>query len=261
MISLHVVLPCLNEEEDIESATTILSEFLSAQMDACDWFITVADNGSTDATPAIGRRLAAASDRVRYLRLDQRGRGGALKRAWTESDADVSAFMDVDLSTDLRALPALVSAVTGRGHDVAVASRLRPGAQVLGRSFHREWLSRTFSLLVRGMFFARFVDPQCGFKVVSRRVVQDVLPLVRNKDWFFDTEMLILCEKNGYSICELPVRWVDDPDSRVEIFSTGWDLMKGLLRLRFGGLRRSCGALRALAGRGGPDNAGPTGQA
>lgn len=260
MTSLHVVLPCLNEEKNLAGSVTTLSEFLSAQMGACDWFVTVADNGSTDASPTIGRRLAAASDRVRYLRLDQRGRGAALKRAWMESDADIAAFMDMDLSTDLRALPALVSAIASGGHDVAAASRLRPGAQVLGRSFRREWLSRAYSLAVRGMFFTKFVDPQCGFKAVSRRVVQEVLPLVRNTSWFFDSELLILCEKNGYSIGELPVRWVDDPDSRVVIFSTGWDLMTGLLRLRFGGLRRSRRALR-VARRGGPENAATTGQA
>lgn len=257
MTSLHVVLPCLNEEKDLASSVAMLSEFLSAQMDACDWFITVADNGSTDASPTIGRRLAAANGRVRYLRLEQRGRGGALKRAWTESDADVAVFMDVDLSTDLRALPALVSAITGGGHDVAVATRLRPGAQVVGRSFRREYLSRGYSLLVRGMFLTRFVDPQCGFKAVSRRVVRDVLPLIRDTHWFFDSELLILCEKNGYSVCELPVRWVDDPDSRVGIVGTAWCLMTGLLRLRFGGLRRARRALRGAC-RGGPDNAAPT---
>ena len=243
MTSLHIVLPCLNEEKTLAGAVATLSEFLSAQMDVCDWFITVADNGSTDASPTIGRQLAAANERVRYLRLDPRGRGGAVKRAWTESDADVAAFMDVDLSTDLRALPALVSAVTGGGCDVAVGSRLRPGAQVVGRSFHREFISRGFSFIVRGMFRTRFVDPQCGFKAVSRRVVQDVLPLVRDTEWFFDSELLILCEKNGYRVCEMPVRWVDDPDSRVRIAGAVWCMTKGLLRLRFGGLWRSRRAL------------------
>lgn len=244
MASLHVVLPCLNEEEDLARAVTTLSGFLSAQMDACDWFITIADNGSTDATPIIGRRLAAANSQVRYLRLDQPGRGMALKRAWTESDADVSAFMDVDLSTDLHALPALVSAITDGCHDVATGSRLVPGAQVLGRSLLREFTSRTYSLMVRGMFFTRFSDPQCGFKAVSRRVVQNVLPLVRSTKWFFDSETLILCEKNGYSVYELPIRWTDDPNSQVSITSTAWEMIAGLLRLRFGGLRRSHRALR-----------------
>ena len=254
MTSLHVVLPCLNEEKNLAGAVVALSEFLSAQMDAYDWFITIADNGSTDASPTIGRQLAAENGRVRYLRLDQRGKGWALKRAWTESDADVAAFMDVDLSTDLRALPALVSAIADGGYDMAVGSRLKPGAQALGRSFHRKWISRGYNLMVRGMFFSRFADQQCGFKAVSRRVVRDVLPLVRNPGWFFDSELLILCEKSGYSICELPVRWVDDPDSRVRILHATWQATTGLLRLRFGGLRRSRHALRGTC-RSRPDDA------
>ena len=122
---------------------------------------------------------------------------------------------------------------------MAIGSRLKPGAQMLGRSCHRKFMSCGYSLMVRGMFCTRFVDPQCGFKAVSRRVVRDVLPLVGNTNWFFDSELLILCEKNGYSICELPVRWVDDPDSRVRIPHIVMEMMTGLLRLRFGGLRRS----------------------
>ena len=254
MTSLHVVLPCLNEEKNLADAVVTLSEFLSAQMDACDWFVTIADNGSTDASPTIGRQLAAANGRVRYLRLDQRGKGRALKRAWTESDADVAAFMDVDLSTDLRALPALVSAITDGGYDIAIGSRLGPGAQVLGRSFHRKFMSHGYSLMARGMFCTRLADQQCGFKAVSRRVVRDVLPLVRSPGWFFDSELLLLCEKSGYSICELPVRWVDDPDSRVWVLPATWQAMTDLLRLRFGGLRRSRRALRGTC-RSRPDDA------
>ena len=260
MTSLHVVLPCLNEEKSLAGTITTVSEFLSAQMDAYDWFITIADNGSTDASPTIGRRLAAENGRVRYLRLDQRGRGRALKRAWTESAADVAAFMDVDLSTDLRALPALVSAVADGGYDMAIGSRSRPGAQVLGRSFHRKFMSWGFSFMARGMFFSRFADQRCGFKAVSRRVVRDVLPLVRSPGWFFDSELLMLCEKSGYSICELPVRWADDPDSRVRILHAVWEMTTGLLRLRFGGLRRSRRALRG-ARRSRRDAAATTGQA
>ena len=238
MTSLDVVLPGLNEEKVLAGTVGTLSNFLSDHMEAYDWRIVIADNGSTDATPDIGRRLASENDRVIYLRLEQRGRGRALKHAWTESDADVVAYMDMDLSTDLKELPALVSAVAGEGHDVAVGSRLRRGAEVIGRSPTREFISRCYSLIFRSMFLTGFADAQCGFKAVSRRVVDQVLPMVRDTGWFFDTELLILCEKSGYSVEEIPVRWVDDPDSRVRIVSTAYEDMKGLLRLRFGGLRR-----------------------
>ena len=243
--TLDVVLPGLNEEDSLAGAVSTLGEFMTRHMDAYRWRIVVADNGSTDATPDIGRRLAAEHDSVRYLRLEQRGRGRALKHAWTKSDADVMAYMDMDLSTDLCALPPMVSAIADDGHDVAIGSRLKRGAQVIGRSPKREVISRCYSLIFRSMFLTGFVDAQCGFKAVSRRVVEQVLPLVKDTGWFFDTELLILCEKNGYTVREIPVRWVDDPDSRVRIVSTAYEDMKGLLRLRFGGLNES----RTILGR------------
>ena len=239
MTKLDVVLPGLNEEEGLENTVQTLSSFMRENMSQYQWRILIADNGSTDATQDIGRRLARESERVEYLRLERRGRGRALKQAWTQSDADVVAYMDMDLSTDLERLPPLVSAVAEGGSDVAIGSRLKRGAQVVGRSPKREFISRCYSLIFRTMFLTGFRDAQCGFKAVGRRVVEDVLPLVKDTGWFFDTELLILCEKNGYSVEEIPVRWVDDPDSRVRIVSTAYEDLKGLARLRFGGLRQS----------------------
>ena len=245
MTKLDIVIPGLNEENGLENTVNTLSAFMFENMDGHEWRIVIADNGSTDATPEIGRRLAAERERVEYLRLEQRGRGRALKRAWTRSDADVVAYMDMDLSTDLAYLPPLVEAVAEGGHDVAIGSRLKRGAQVIGRSAKREFISRCYSLIFRTMFFTSFQDAQCGFKAVGRRAVEEVLPLVKDTGWFFDTELLILCEKNGYSVEEVPVRWVDDPDSRVRIVSTAYEDLKGLARLRFGGLRES----RIILGR------------
>lgn len=245
MIKLDVVLPGLNEEEGLENTVQTLSAFMYERMDEYDWRIVIADNGSTDSTPEIGRRLAVERERVEYLRLEQRGRGRALKHAWSRSDADVVAYMDMDLSTNLEYLPRLVSAVAADGHDVAIGSRLKRGAQVIGRSPKRELISRCYSLIFRTMFLTGFQDAQCGFKAVGRRAVEEVLPLVMDTGWFFDTELLILCEKNGYSVEEVPVRWVDDPDSRVRIVSTAYEDLKGLARLRFGGLRES----RIILGR------------
>ena len=239
MLKLDVVIPGLNEESGLEQTVRTLSEFMPERMSSYDWRIVIADNGSTDATPDIGRRLASESPRVQYLRLEQRGRGRALKHAWSQSDADVMAYMDMDLSTDLTHIPPLVSAIAKDGHDVAIGSRLKRGAQVVGRSPKREFISRSYSLIFRTMFLTGFQDAQCGFKAVGRRVVEQVLPLVKDTGWFFDTELLVLCEKNGYSVRELPVRWVDDPDSRVRIVSTAYEDLKGLARLRFGGLKES----------------------
>ena len=237
--TLDVVIPVLNEERALADSVNALAAFLSNNLNDYEWAVVVADNGSTDATPSICQSVSEQDSRVRHVRLEQRGRGRALKRAWAESDADIVAYMDVDLSTDLSALPQTIAAVDGEGYDIAIGSRLKRGAQVMGRSFKRELISRSYSLIFRAMFLAGFQDAQCGFKAVSRRAADDVAPLVVDNGWFFDTEMLLIAEKNGYRIKEIPVKWTDDPDSRVKIISTAWEDIKGLLRLRFGGLRQA----------------------
>jgi glycosyltransferase involved in cell wall biosynthesis len=237
--SLDVVIPVLNEEEDLPSSVQTLHEHLSRHFDDYEWWIVIADNGSTDLTPEVARRLSGQAARVRYIRLEQRGRGRALGKAWLESDADIVGYMDVDLSTDLSALRDLVAAVDVEGYDIAIGSRLKEGAQVVGRSFKREFISRAYSLLFRAMFLAGFVDAQCGFKVLRARAAHELVPLLEDKGWFFDTELLLVASRLGYRIKEVPVRWTDDPDSRVKIVSTAYEDFKGLLRLRFGGLKRA----------------------
>lgn len=243
--SLDVVIPVLNEERDLPPSVSRLREFLSARMGGYQWGIVVADNGSTDSTLEIAKGMAAEDPRIGYIHLDQRGRGRAVRKAWLESSADVVAYMDVDLSTDLEYLPALVEAVSAQGYDLAIGSRLKKGAQVIGRSLKREFFSRAYSLTFRTLFLTRFQDAQCGFKAISRQAAQELLPLVQDTGWFFDTELLILAEKNGYRIKEVPVRWTDDPDTRVKVLRTAYLDLKGLLRLRFGGLRRASRALTA----------------
>jgi len=247
VVSLDVVLPVLNEEKALSATVGTLCDLLSRCLSEYEWRVVIADNGSTDGTQAIGTQLAKERPGVGYTRLEERGRGVALRTAWLASRADIVAYMDVDLSADLAAFPRLVAAIDGEGYEIAVGSRLRlkGGSKVSGRSAKRELLARAYSLLFRALFFAGFVDAQCGFKALSRRAANDLLPLVRSSGWFFDTELLLLAEKNGYRIKELPVVWTDDPDSRVQVLSTGTELMKGLLRLRFGGLRRASRTLRA----------------
>ena len=237
--TLDVVIPVLNEERALANSVNALAAFLSNNLNDYEWAVVVADNGSTDATPSICQSLSEQDSRVRHVRLEQKGRGRALKQAWAESDADIVAYMDVDLSTDLSALPQTIAAVDDEGYDIAIGSRLTRGARVIGRSFKRELISRSYSLIFRAMFLAGFQDAQCGFKAVSRRAADDVAPLVVDNGWFFDTEMLLIAEKNGYRIKEIPVKWTDDPDSRVKIISTAWEDIKGLLRLRFGGLNQA----------------------
>ena len=234
--SVDIVLPVLNEEAALPKTVASLHAFLSQNL-AGPWRIVIADNGSDDATPQVGQALTQQYKQVSYLRLEQRGRGRALRRAWLESDADIVSYMDVDLSTDLQALPLLLQALQD-GHDIAIGARLIPGAEVHLRSLKREFISRSYNLLIKLMFATRFHDAQCGFKAVTKAAVAALVPHVVDQGWFFDSELLILAEKRGFRIKEIPVAWTDDPDTRVKVAGTAWGDFKGLLRLRFGGLPR-----------------------
>ena len=212
--SVSLVLPVLNEERGLTSSTVRLHEYLTANLADYDWRILIADNGSNDSTPDLAMRLIRDHDRIGYLRLEQRGRGRALKKAWLESSADIHGYMDIDLSTELEAIPRLVWSIESGGYDLAIGSRLKKGAAVTGRTLLREVISRGYSLLFRTMFLTGFSDAQCGFKAVSRRAARDLLPLVQDNSWFFDTELLLLAESNGYRIDEIPVRWTDPRQPR-----------------------------------------------
>ena len=243
--SVNVVIPCLNEEVALPDSIRRLHGVMSNDLAPYQWSITVADNGSTDGTAAAALALCDELPEVHYLRLEQRGRGRALRRAWTESPADIQAYMDVDLSTNLSHLRPMIDAIASGGYDVATGSRLLPDSQVVGRTLKREITSRGYSLLFRTMFFTSFRDAQCGFKAVSRRAADDLAPLVQDNGWFFDSELLILAQKCGYPIRELPIHWTDDPDTRVRILRTAWEDVKGLLRLKFGGVGKVRRRLRA----------------
>lgn len=230
-LRLDVVLPVYNEEKDLAGSCHTLAAFLS---DHCpyQWRIVIADNASTDGTPAIAAELAKENSRIRHLRLDLKGRGRALRTAWLSSDADIVSYMDIDLSTDLKGFMPMINAIAHGDAEVAIGSRFKKQSQV-DRCLKREVLSRTFIGLIK-LFFPRssFSDAQCGFKAVSRRAVDDLLPHVKNLGWFFDTELLLLADHFGYRIEDIPVRWIEDRDSRVKIVKTGLEHSLGVLRMR-----------------------------
>jgi putative flippase GtrA len=226
---LDVVIPVYNEEADLGPCLTRLHAHLTATF-PYPFRITVADNASTDGTLAVAQRMAQRLPQVQVRHLDRKGRGGALKTTWLESDAAVLAYMDVDLSTDLAALAPLVAALLSGHSDLAIGTRLSRGSRVV-RGAKREFISRSYNLLLRGTLAARFSDAQCGLKAIRREAAQELLPLVEDTDWFFDTELLVLAERAGLRIHEVPVDWIDDPDSRVDIVSTAIADLKGIARL------------------------------
>jgi len=233
-ILVDVVIPVYNEEAALEGSIAKLSSYLQAHC-PYRWRIVIADNASTDRTPEIGRRLTENTDRVDYVRLEQKGRGRALRYAWSHSPADVVAYMDVDLSTDLDCFMPLIEPLAGGRHGVAIGSRLARGA-VIRRGLKRDLISRIYNLMIKIVFpRKRFTDAQCGFKALTQAAARELLPLIKDQAWFFDTELLLKAEQRGYRIHEVPVRWVDDPGSTVRIAKTAWEDVKGLLRVRFGG--------------------------
>ena len=234
---VDVVIPVLNEEKALPGSVAALHSFLKDNLPH-PFRIVIADNGSTDSTPDIARALSQQYTEVSWIRLEMRGRGRALRRAWLESDADILSYMDVDLSTNLDAFPKLVGAIVDEGFDLAIGCRLMEGSVVRKRSLKREITSRGYNLIIKAMFFTGFKDAQCGFKAISRRAAQALIPSIKDQAWFFDSELLILAEKGGFRIKDVPVEWVDDPDSRVKVVQTATEDMKGLFRLRFGGLSR-----------------------
>jgi len=231
------VVPVRNEERDLAPSVRRLVGYVRESF-PFSARVTVADNGSTDATWAIATRLARELPEVRAVHMEQAGRGRALRAIWSQSEAEVLAYMDVDLSTDLNALLPLVAPLLSGHSDVAIGTRLARGSRVI-RGPKRELISRGYNLLLRTLMGARFSDAQCGFKAIRRDQAQALLPLTQDTGWFFDTELLVLAERAGLRIHEIPVDWTDDLDSRVDIIATALADLRGMARLGLGFARGS----------------------
>src|SRR3954454_24237598 len=230
---IEIVVPVFNEAAGLERSIRRLHRFLTDAF-PFSWRIVAADNASADATPELARRLARELPSVSHLRLERKGRRHALRAAWSRSPARVVCYMDVDLSTDLRGLLPLVAPLLSGHSDLAIGTRLAHGSRVV-RGPKREFISRGYNRILRTVLRARFSDAQCGFKAVRRDVLEQLLGDVVDDGWFFDTELLVLAQRRGLRIHEVPVDWVDDPDSRVDILDTAITDLKGIARLLAGG--------------------------
>jgi glycosyltransferase involved in cell wall biosynthesis len=228
-LDTEIVVPVYNERRTLEGSIRRLHSFLRGGL-PFSWQIVIADNASTDGTLAIARRLSYELDRVEVVHLRAKGRGRALRAAWSQSSARVVCYMDVDLSTDLAALLPLIAPLLSGHSDLAIGTRLHRAARVR-RSFRRELISRAYNRLLRLVLGARFSDAQCGFKAIRADIAGELLNEVQDNAWFFDTELLVVAQRRGLRIHEVPVDWVEDADSRVDIVATAVADLRGVARL------------------------------
>lgn len=253
MMKVLITLPTYNEELVIKENALKVFRFCQEKLKNYNWQILIADNGSTDRTPQIAKRLVESfsggrpptkyksitniqiTNKISFFHISDKGRGYALKKAWgSEYPADFYAYMDADLSSDLNAFPLLIEAIDKESYDLATGSRLKAGHQT-ERSLLREILSHGYNLLLKTLFKPSFKDAQCGFKAITKEVAQKILPQIKNNNWFFDTELFILAEHAGYKIKEIPIEWLEtrapQRKSTVKILATVWEDIKGMIRL------------------------------
>lgn len=227
---VNITIPVFNEEQQLADHVLKLHSFLTARR-FHDFELVVAENGSTDRTGKIADELAAAYPQVFAVHLELPGRGRAIKTVWRNSQAALLSYMDVDLSADLDAFPAMIASLESSSCDIVVGSRLL-NRETTKRSLKREIMSRGYNALIKALFRTKFSDSQCGFKAITSAAARRLIPLLEDEGWFMDTELLVIAEKLGYRILDQPVTWVDDPDTRVRLWSTVAHDIRGLIRLR-----------------------------
>lgn len=228
--SALIVLPVYNEEKALLKGVNQLTDFLTGY-DRYEWRIVIADNNSKDRTGDIGRTIESGNPIVKYLYIPRKGRGIALRTAWEQTDCDFVSYMDIDLSTGLDALIRAMDLLNG-GANIVVGNRLAKNSNTT-RCLKREFISQSYNIVIKMALGTHFHDAHCGFKTGRREVVQKLLPYIEDNEWFFDTELLFYAEKLGYNIKEIPVTWIEDPDTKAKIFKDAYDDLSGLYRLRF----------------------------
>jgi len=227
--SIDVIIPVYNEQDCLERNILALHNYLDKMSDF-SWNIIIADNASTDKTPQIAKELSSKHENILHSHIPMKGKGRALRNAFLQSNADIVCFMDADLSTDLHFLKLLIEGLS-RGYDISVGSRVLQ-ASLTERGTIRKMISRACNLLIKCLFSSSFSDAPCGFKALKTDVAKKLVPLVKNNNWFFDTELLLLAEYNKYRIFEIPIQWKENPKTKVNIKKTALEYLAGLIRLR-----------------------------
>jgi len=224
---VEIVVPVYDEVATLAANVEVLLAYLREEF-PFRYRIVIADSAGVEGTRAVAASLAARHEEVTLLGLGRKGRGVALRTAWLASDADVVSTIDVDLSTQLESFLPLVAPVLSGHSELAVGTRLAHDAGI-GRRLERDLV---YNGLIRAAFRVGFSDARCGFKAIRADVARRLLPFVEDDGSFFDTELLLLAERNGLRIHEVPVDRSEDLDSRVELLPAIAADLRGLWRMR-----------------------------
>lgn len=217
-MKINIVFPVLDEERRLEKGIRRTERFLR-QHEEIDAVITIADNGSTDTTPDIIKKLSAEFANIRSITLPEKGFGLAFREAVLRNECDIIGYVDVDLSTDIRYLKQVLAGFEKHSEiDVIKGNRLSKKSQVNGRKTSRNITSRGLDLLIKLVFGVRVSDTMEGFQFFRKKCVDRLVAASgEDKGWFYCAELLIRGEKLGYRIAELPVVWNDDYDTKVDV--------------------------------------------
>jgi glycosyltransferase involved in cell wall biosynthesis len=232
-MKILIVIPVLNEEKILKENVLKIFNFCQKNL-TINWQIVIVDNRSTDQTVVIAKDLGRRYQQIEYLYVDKVGKGVAIRTGWQKYSADIYCFMDADLATDLSALVTLISSFK-EGYDMVIGSRFLAQSQV-SRSLIRKMFSFGYHLVARILLNLKIKDLPCGFKAINSRIKENVLPKVKDEAWFFDSELVIVAEKQGYRIKEIPIIWQEPRkgrgESRVKTLSLSLAYFKQLLALK-----------------------------
>jgi len=232
--SISIVIPVLNEEETIVQNIEKIRSFLDSTFKDIRVTLIIADNGSTDNTEVLAKQLIEKySNRVKYEKVPKRGVGLALKYVWPMLEDDIIGYMDLDIATDLKHLLEVMDLFQNNDADIVYGTRLNKRSEVIGRTIKREITSRAFNFILKSYLGVKISDGMCGFKFLKKNILDDIMKHgAKNDGWFFCTELLVIGEWRHYKLCELPVKWTDDPNSKANIQKLTIEYLKGMYRLK-----------------------------
>ncbi len=228
--TVSIILPAHNEEDVLRSTVQELQDWSTSNDHPLQ--IIIVEDGCTDATPEISADLAKAHDNVRHIHKEHRlGKGVAVETGFDAAETDIICFMDVDRATPVDCLDDLLQPIEQGTADITVGSRYLSDSDA-DRNPTRSIMSRGYNALINGLFHTGIADHQCGFKAMRAAVFDELQDDITDGAWFWDAEMLVVAQRQGYTVQEVPVRWEERDDSAVGVIPVSAQLLQGAVRLK-----------------------------